>query len=209
MRHRKRGRKLGRTASHRKAMLNNLATSLFEHGKIHTTLPKAKELCSVAERLISFAKRGDLHARRQVLRRIQNKIVVSKLFDEIGPSYSERNGGYTRVLKIGPRRGDSTEICLVELVGDEIRAEYADTGSEAARAVATEVVVETDPEDVSEETSEVASDQDSDDVEASDASEEVEDADAVEAAAASEEAKDADAEDADAEDADSEEKKDT
>ena len=191
MRHRKRGRKLGRTASHRKAMLNNLATSLFEHGKIRTTLPKAKELRSVAERLISFAKRGDLHARRQVLRRIQNKIVVSKLFDEIGPSYSERNGGYTRVLKIGPRRGDSTEICLVELVGDEIRAEYADTGSEATRAVVTEVedtVVETGPEDVSEETS-VASDQD---------------ADAVEATAASEEA-----EDADAEDADSEEKKDT
>jgi large subunit ribosomal protein L17 len=196
-------------------MLNNLATSLFEHGRIRTTLPKAKELRSVAERLISFAKRGDLHARRQVLRRIQNKVVVSKLFDEIGPSYSERNGGYTRVLKIGPRRGDSTEICLVELVGDEIRAEYADTGSGAAPVATTEVedTVETDPEDVSEEASdEVASDQDVDGVEVSDTSEEAEDVDPAEA---SEEAEDADAveasaasEETEAEDVDSEEKKD-
>lgn len=134
MRHAKRGRKLGRTASHRRAMLNNMATSLFQHGALRTTLPKAKELRGVAERLITFAKRGDLHARRQVLRRIQNKVIVSKLFDEIGPSYSDRQGGYTRVLKIGPRRGDSTEMCLIELVGHENRTD----GAEAPAATAPE-----------------------------------------------------------------------
>lgn len=138
MRHAKRGRKLGRTTSHKRAMLNNMATSLFQHGAVRTTLPKAKELRSMAERLITFAKRGDLHARRQVLRRIQNKVVVSKLFDEIGPSYSERQGGYTRVLKIGPRRGDSTEICLIELVGKETLANQADASDAASDTPAKE-----------------------------------------------------------------------
>lgn len=123
MRHGQKGRKLGRTASHKRAMLNNMATSLFQHGTIRTTLPKAKELRGVAERLITFAKRGDLAARRQVLRRIQNKVIVSKLFDEIGPSFSDRPGGYTRILKLGPRRGDSTELCMIQLVGDVVRAD--------------------------------------------------------------------------------------
>ena len=126
MRHGRRGRKLGRTSSHKKALMNNLATSLFEHGSIRTTVAKAKELRGVADHLITFAKRGDLHARRQVLRRIHNKVIVGKLFDEIGPGYTNRNGGYTRLLKLGPRRGDSTELCLVELVGEEIRANYAE-----------------------------------------------------------------------------------
>lgn len=129
MRHGKRGRKLGRTASHKKAMLNNLATSLFDNGKVRTTLPKAKELRGVAERLISFAKRGDLHARRQVLRRIQNKVVVTKLFDEIGPSFAARNGGYTRIFKIGPRRGDNSELCLIELVTEGVSSDYAEAAT--------------------------------------------------------------------------------
>ena len=134
MRHGKRGRKLGRTASHKKAMLNNMATSLFTNGKVRTTLPKAKELRGVAERLISFAKRGDLHARRQVLRRIQNKVVLTKLFDEIGPSYADRSGGYTRILKLGPRRGDSSELCLIELVADDAitESEVEETESDAS-----------------------------------------------------------------------------
>ena len=134
MRHGKRGRKLGRTASHKRAMLNNMATSLFDNGKVRTTLPKAKELRGVVERLISFAKRGDLHARRQVLRRIQNKVVVAKLFDEIGPSFAGRNGGYTRMFKLGPRRGDSSELCLIELVTDEVDFDYAETESDADEA---------------------------------------------------------------------------
>ena len=134
MRHGKRGRKLGRTASHKRAMLNNMATSLFDNGKVRTTLPKAKELRGVVERLISFAKRGDLHARRQVLRRIQNKVVVAKLFDEIGPSFAGRNGGYTRIFKLGPRRGDSSELCLIELVTDEVDFDYAETESDSDEA---------------------------------------------------------------------------
>jgi large subunit ribosomal protein L17 len=127
-------------------MLNNMATSVLEKGKVRTTLPKAKELRGVVERLITFAKRGDLHARRQVLRRIQNKVVVSKLFEEIGPSFEDRTGGYTRILKLGPRRGDSSELCLVELVGDEVRSDYAESGAET-QAVATEPEVEETPTD--------------------------------------------------------------
>lgn len=146
MRHGKRGRKLNRTASHRRATMNNMATSLFMHGLIRTTKPKAKELRGVAERLITFAKRGNLHARRQVLRRIRNKVVVAKLFDEIAPTFADRQGGYTRVLSIGTRRGDATEVCLIELVGSEKRSEFADTVSAgaptAADAAAPEVVDE-------------------------------------------------------------------
>ena len=110
-------------------MLNNMATSLFDHGSIRTTYAKAKELRSLAERMITFAKRGDLHARRRVLRRIRNRVVVSKLFDEIGPAFSERNGGYTRVLKLEPRWGDRVEVCVIELVGEEFRSEYAGRSS--------------------------------------------------------------------------------
>ena len=125
MRHGKRGRKLGRTASHKRAMLNNMATSLFTYGSIRTTYAKAKELRGVAERLITFAKRGDLHASRQVLRRIRTQSVVAKLFDEIATAFEERNGGYLRLLKLGSRRGDSVEMCLVEMVGEELRADFA------------------------------------------------------------------------------------
>lgn len=142
MRHGKRGRKLGRTASHKKAMLNNMATSLFDNGKVRTTLPKAKELRGVAERLISFAKRGDLHARRQVLRRIQNKVVLTKLFEEIGPSFADRDGGYTRILKLGPRRGDSSELCLIELVGDDAISESDVAENESDNSTEEEDVVE-------------------------------------------------------------------
>ena len=138
MRHEKRGRKLGRTASHKKAMLNNMATSLFDNGKVRTTLPKAKELRGVVERLISFAKRGDLHARRQVLRRIQNKVVVTKLFEEIGPSFVDRSGGYTRIFKLGPRRGDSSELCLIELVNQKEKSDYGDTESESEESKSEE-----------------------------------------------------------------------
>jgi large subunit ribosomal protein L17 len=129
-------------------MLNNMATSLFQHGTIRTTLPKAKELRGVAERLITFAKRGDLGARRQVLRRIHDKIIVSKLFDEIGPSFSGRAGGYTRILKLGPRRGDSTEVCMIQLVGDELQVDSSapPVVSEAPKPVAQQTAVEADVE---------------------------------------------------------------
>ena len=116
MRHRKKGRKLQRTASHRRAMLRNLATSLFRHERIATTTAKAKELRPYAERLITLARRGDLHARRLVARKIQDREVLGKLFDEISSRYAERPGGYTRILKLGNRKGDAAEISLIELV---------------------------------------------------------------------------------------------
>ncbi len=116
MRHRKKGRLLNRTAEHRNAMLRNMATSLFMHGRIETTEAKAKELRTFAEPLITKAKRGDLHARRLVARKIGEPDVVAKLFDEIGPRYSERAGGYTRVLKLGHRSGDGADLAIIELV---------------------------------------------------------------------------------------------
>ena len=97
-------------------MLSNMAASLFENEVIKTTGPRAKALRSFAESLVTFAKQGDLSARRQVLRRIPNKKIVSKLFDELAPRYQSRSGGYTRIVKLGPRRGDAAELCIVELV---------------------------------------------------------------------------------------------
>lgn len=108
--------KLGRSTAHRKAMLRNQVTSLLEHGRIETTAVKAKETQRMAERMITLGKRGDLHARRQALEYILSEDVVTKLFEEIAPEYSERNGGYTRVLKLGPRRGDGAEMAILELV---------------------------------------------------------------------------------------------
>jgi large subunit ribosomal protein L17 len=116
MRHRKNGRKLNRTPSHRRAMLRNMATSLFLHERIETTTAKAKELRPYAERLITLAKRGDLHARRLAAAKVRDRAVVGKLFDEIGPRFSDRPGGYTRILKLGARKGDAAEMSLIELV---------------------------------------------------------------------------------------------
>ena len=116
MRHGKRIAKLGRTAPHRKAMLSNMMVSLFINERITTTQTRAKELKRTAERVLTCAKKGDLHARRQVLRVIADKQVVAKLFDELGPRYKSRNGGYTRVIKLGPRRGDGAFMSIVELV---------------------------------------------------------------------------------------------
>jgi len=109
-------RKLGRPTDHRKAMLRNLVTSLLRNGKIETTETRAKETRRVAEKMITLAKRGDLHARRQVLAYIYDETVVKSLFDDIAPKYAERNGGYTRILKLGPRRGDAAEMVIIELV---------------------------------------------------------------------------------------------
>jgi large subunit ribosomal protein L17 len=116
MRHRKKGRKLSRTASHKRATMRNMASSLFRHGRIETTTAKAKELRPFAERLITLAKRGDLHARRLAATKIQDRQVLGTLFDDLGPRYSERPGGYTRILKLGNRKGDAAEMSLIELV---------------------------------------------------------------------------------------------
>jgi large subunit ribosomal protein L17 len=116
MRHRKKGRGLSRSPSHRKATLRNMATSLFRHERITTTTARAKELRPYAERLITLARRGDLHARRLAARRIADREVLGKLFDDIGPRYAERPGGYTRILKLGNRQGDAADMALIELV---------------------------------------------------------------------------------------------
>jgi large subunit ribosomal protein L17 len=125
MRHKKHGRKLNRTSSHRKAMFANMASSLIEHEQIVTTLPKAKELKPIADKLITLAKRGDLHARRQAMSRIRNEAMVKKLFDVLGERYQERQGGYTRVLKAGFRHGDNAPLGVVELVDRDMSAKGA------------------------------------------------------------------------------------
>ena len=109
-------RKLGRNTAHRKAMLRNLVTDLLREGRISTTDTRAKEAGRIAEKMITLAKRGDLHARRQVLSFVYDETVVTKLFEEIAPKYADRNGGYTRILKLGPRRGDCAEVVFLELV---------------------------------------------------------------------------------------------
>lgn len=117
MRHRKSGRKLGRTSSHREAMFRNMVTSLFEHERIVTTTPKAKEARRIADKMITLAKKGDLHARRQALSYIRSKDVVAKLFDVIQLQFVNRNGGYTRIIQTGVRQGDAAAMAILELVG--------------------------------------------------------------------------------------------
>ena len=109
-------RKLGRTTPHRRAMLRNLTTDLLREGRIETTVTRAKETRRMAEKMITLGKRGDLHARRQALAYIFDESVVTKLFEEIAPEYADRQGGYTRILKKGPRRGDGADMAIIELV---------------------------------------------------------------------------------------------
>jgi large subunit ribosomal protein L17 len=135
MRHGNGYRKLNRTHEHRKAMFANMVSSLVEHEQIKTTLPKAKELKRVAEKIITLAKRGDLHARRLVASRIATDASVSKLFDVLGPRYKDRNGGYTRVLKAGFRHGDMAPMAIIELVDRDPAAKgAADRAREEAAA---------------------------------------------------------------------------
>ncbi len=117
MRHLKQGRKLGRTSAHRKALFRNLVLSLIRHERIRTTDAKAKELRSVADRMVTLGKKGDLSARRRAFAFIQSRTLVKKLFDEIAPRFKERNGGYTRVVKFGARRGDAARLSIIEFTG--------------------------------------------------------------------------------------------
>jgi large subunit ribosomal protein L17 len=136
MRHRVHHRKLGRTTPHRTALLRNLATALFERERIRTTLPKAKELRPYAEKLITLAKREDdrLHARRLVARDIQDPVIVKKLFDLLGARYASRPGGYTRILRLGPRKGDGAEMAIVELLGSEYQPKGKDEKGKKEKA---------------------------------------------------------------------------
>ncbi|MGL1930286.1 MAG: 50S ribosomal protein L17 [Desulfotalea sp.] len=131
MRHKLSGRNLGRTSSHRRAMFRNMVTSLFEHERIVTTVQKAKELRPIAEKMITLAKRGDLHARRQALSYIQSKDVVEKLFTEIKEQFADRKGGYTRIMQTGTRRGDCASMAIIELLGYEEKLEAVEVAEEA------------------------------------------------------------------------------
>jgi large subunit ribosomal protein L17 len=130
MRHRNQGRKLGRTTAHREAMFANMAAALIKHEQIKTTLPKAKELRPIVEKLVTLSRRGtsDLHARRQALAQVKDATQVRKLFDVLGPRYAERPGGYTRVLKAGFRFGDNAEMAFIEFVDRDESAKGQDSG---------------------------------------------------------------------------------
>jgi large subunit ribosomal protein L17 len=139
MRHRVKGKKLSRDSAQRKALLRSLVTSFLEKERIRTTLPKAKAARPIAEKMITLGKNNSLHARRLALRYIYKRDVVKKLFDDIGPRFTERPGGYTRIVKIGPRAGDGAEMAILELVGTEFKKKSkkktaAEKAKEAAKA---------------------------------------------------------------------------
>jgi len=181
---------MGGSASHERLILANLATALFEHGRITTTEARARRLRPVAERLVTFAKKGDLHARRRVLTVIRNKDVVHTLFAEIGPRFEHRQGGYTRIVKIGPRKGDNAPMAIIELCEPlaeaVVREATAATKVAAKAAPAVEEVVETPVDDVVDTIEEQAA---------------VEEVEAIEAEAATEEAPAEDAQEVVAEEA--------
>jgi len=138
------GSRLGGSAAHERLMLANMATSLFEHDRITTTEAKAKRLRPLAEKLITFAKRGDLHARRQVMAVIRDKDVVHKLFAEIGPKFAERPGGYTRIIKTNPRKGDNAPMAVIELVPEALSAKQS-VVKEAERSRGTKTAAKSAP----------------------------------------------------------------
>ncbi len=138
MRHGNAHRKLGRKPEHRKAMFANMAAALIKHEQITTTLPKAKELRPVVEKLITLGKRGDLHARRQAVSQIRDVAMVKKLFDVLGPRYKERNGGYCRILKAGYRYGDNAAVAVIEFVDRDESAKGLDSGPVIGRPVEAE-----------------------------------------------------------------------
>lgn len=128
MRHRKSGRKLNRTASHRKALFANMAQALVKHEQITTTLPKAKELRPVVEKLVTLSKKGDLHSRRLLIARTRSEATASKLIDTLGPRYKERQGGYIRIMKAGFRYGDNAPMAVIEFVDRDVAAKGQDSG---------------------------------------------------------------------------------
>jgi large subunit ribosomal protein L17 len=138
MHHAKTHRKFNRHSDHRRAMLANLAASLIKHEQITTTLPKAKDLRPIVEKLVTLGKRGDLHARRQAVSRMRDISMVKKLFEVIGPRYKDRQGGYTRVMKAGFRYGDSAPVAVIEFVDRDVEAKGKDSGPVQARASESE-----------------------------------------------------------------------
>jgi large subunit ribosomal protein L17 len=198
------GRRLGGSAAHQRHLLANLATALFEHGKITTTEAKARRLRPYAERLITFAKRGDLAARRQVLTVVADKGVVHTLFTEIGPQFATRDGGYTRITKIGPRKGDNAPLAVIELIQEEAEAKpsrrrRARRSQPAARPAAAEAAAADDADDLAEDAAadDVVDEADAETDEDAEDDADEDDADAEDEADAEDSADAEDAEDAD------------
>jgi large subunit ribosomal protein L17 len=160
VRHARTGKKLGRDSAHRKALYSNLAGALIEHGRIKTTVTKAKAVKPLAEQMITLGRRGDLHARRQATAVLRSRDVVHKLFAEVGPLFKDRPGGYTRIVRIGPRPGDAAEMAYLELVDDEYVAKEREERATAAPVVEEEPEVEEaadeEPEPEAEATEEVS-----------------------------------------------------
>jgi len=152
VRHARTGKKLGRDSAHRKALYSNLAGALIEHGRIRTTVTKAKAVKPLAEQMITLGRRGDLHARRQATSFLRSRDVVHKLFAEVAPLFKDRPGGYTRIVKIGPRPGDSAEMAYLELVDEEYVAKEREARTPEPVATAAEEATETEPEEVSDTT---------------------------------------------------------
>jgi large subunit ribosomal protein L17 len=126
MRHRNAHRKLSRNTSHRRAMLRNLVTDFLEHGRLMTTLPKAKEVRPLAEKMITLGKRDNLHARRQVQSYLMREAIAKQVFDTIAPKFADRNGGYSRIIKLGHRKGDGADLAIIELLGSELEVKKAE-----------------------------------------------------------------------------------
>jgi large subunit ribosomal protein L17 len=166
MRHARAGKKLGRDSAHRKALYSNLAGALIEHGRIRTTVTKAKAVKPLAEQMITLGRRGDLHARRQATAFLRSRDVVHKLFDEVAPLFKDRPGGYTRIVKIGPRPGDAAEMVYLELVDEEFVAKEREARTPEPVAVAEpepeleEAEPEEEPEAQDEEVSDTGEEAD-------------------------------------------------
>src|SRR5215813_4625960 len=131
MRHRNEGRKLSRNTSHRRALLRNLVTSFLEHGRLMTTLPKAKEIRPLAEKMITLGKRDSLHARRQVQAYLLKEAIAKRVFDTIAPRFADRPGGYSRIIKLGYRKGDGADLAIIELIGSELEVKQAERAEKA------------------------------------------------------------------------------
>ena len=147
MRHRQKGRKLGRKKSHRELMLRNLVVSLFLNESVRTTLAKAKEARKLAEKLLTWGKRGDLHSRRLALRYVSDATVVKKIFDVLAPRFEGRNGGYTRIIKLGPRRGDNAPMAMLELIEKTEEAEEKKAARRARKEARREAELKAEQEE--------------------------------------------------------------
>ncbi|HID97942.1 MAG TPA: 50S ribosomal protein L17 [Thermodesulfobacteriaceae bacterium] len=180
MRHRRRTRRLGCKTAHRKAMLRNMVTSLLDHGRIMTTVTRAKEVRRIADRMVTLAKDGTLHARRQAMSVVRDPAVVAKLFDECSDKYGDRNGGYTRIVRIGPRRGDAAMMSVVEMVSESLEKPRLRSGRRKKQADSEDVtLIPQAPSEIQEEKQAVTSTEEQEEAEVGEGLEQTETSEAA------------------------------